>query len=606
MKVMVRSIYCFLLFTLCFSLLPTNVSAQMMTEREIKDQYEKARRKLDRNKNEQASKLFYELIENAEALPAYQTRSLYQLSVALFKQDLYLVALNYVMRFLRKAKKKNSGYFIRSLVRLTEIAEKIGDETLIVGMIGSIPLLKNAPKKGAVPLYFLTSFQGKMRRFVPILRKKRRFKRARYIKKFIRQINALRNSLSYFLARRYFLKGRYATAFRYLSLIKKNAQQNYFAKAKYLTAVMRARLADSMASKGKFKAGIKMNEKAIGLFQDILKLKLPGATTTLPKTAKSSPELLKQIKAYAQYGIARANYALGFSKSAMLKKPKSAKINYQRALRAYRDIPKNKGIPQAQSLFESAYTHFMMDQYHFALGQLIALESPYYTINFFPEMRILRALIYYRNCKYEDTKQTIKEFKKQYDPLKKKLGRLVAKKKNSNWRAKYHEYFKKQEALQRNKKKTDIPASIVVVVKGNKKLRNYRSLLVQLSRELRIIRKKGSSWRESNLGKRLIETASRLRLSLQDRAGDSIHYALKEVLTEITQQLATSSLIKIETLRRQRIELTRYAEGGGIEQDEYPYTIVTEQNHIYWPYQGEFWRDEVGFYRQFIQGECKR
>lgn len=291
------------------------------------------------------------------------------------------------------------------------------------------------------------------------------------------------------------------------------------------------------------------------------------------------------------------------------KKYKKADKLYQRSINEYAKVPKKKGIFQAQMLFETAYTFFMMRKYHFSLGQLLALQSPYYRINFFPELRILRSLIYYRNCKYEDTKQTISIFQKKYNPLKATLETLVKKRKAGKvvkWRREYFKYFLKQDKQLKAKKKTEVPTSILEVVRTAKELRNYRQLLKKLSEELAIIRSKGAAWKESNLGKALIEAAGKIRVNLQNRAGDSVYDSLNNVFLELRRLLTQATLIRIESLRKQKEELLRYAEGGGIEQDEYFYTIVTEQNHIYWPYQGEYWRDEVGYYRQFIQGECKR
>jgi len=247
-----------------------------------------------------------------------------------------------------------------------------------------------------------------------------------------------------------------------------------------------------------------------------------------------------------------------------------------------------------------------MGQYHFALGKLIALQSPYYKMGFFPELQIVRSLIYYKNCKYSDTLASVKHFQTTYAPLKKQLKELVSRRKKKKWLIQYYEYFLKQDSLLKNKQKTKLPPSLIALMSSGKAIRNYRSLLINLGKELTIIRSKGARWKESNLGRALLEVALNFRTTLKKFAGGTIWYSLKRNLSEVSNLLGQAMIIQLETLQAQKKELMRYAEGGGIEQDEYRYTIVTEQSHIYWPYQGEYWRDEIGNYRQFIQGECKR
>jgi hypothetical protein len=33
-------------------------------------------------------------------------------------------------------------------------------------------------------------------------------------------------------------------------------------------------------------------------------------------------------------------------------------------------------------------------------------------------------------------------------------------------------------------------------------------------------------------------------------------------------------------------------------------TIVVPDDHYYWPFEGEFWKDEVGYYKFAVTGEC--
>jgi hypothetical protein len=400
----------------------------------------------------------------------------------------------------------------------------------------------------------------------------------------------LRIKVAYLMGRYYFLRGPrgFKTARRFLNLVKKDAPGDFYHKSLYLRGVMASWV-------GKYKM-------SISYFRNLLK------AAGNAKAAKS----INTIKEQARYGVARTLYARGrVGQIRHQDAPKKFKKErymglYKNSLKEYDMLTKKRGVFQAQVLFETAYTYFMMEQYHFALGKLLALQSPYYTTGFFPELQILRALIYFKTCKYDDTKVTVENFRKQYIPLSKKLTSLIANRKGKRWRAEYYRYYLEQQKKLKNKAKTDIPASIIASIGKEKALQNYESLMRKVDSELQAIRGKSGSWRESNVGKSLLKRAVLLRSTLRKQAGDSIFKALRILRNDISSQINQSRIIQLETLQNQKKELLRYAEGGGIEQDEFRYTIVTEQNHIYWPYQGEYWRDEVGYYRQFIQGECKQ
>ena len=53
-----------------------------------------------------------------------------------------------------------------------------------------------------------------------------------------------------------------------------------------------------------------------------------------------------------------------------------------------------------EALFESSWADYRIGQYEQALGNLITLSSPFFRDEYFPEALILKAVIYYENCRY--------------------------------------------------------------------------------------------------------------------------------------------------------------------------------------------------------------
>lgn len=546
--------------------------SQTMTRTEIRRQYRKAFQMLRQNRYERASQLFFDIVENGTEAPGFQRRAQLQLARSLFRQDLHLVAVSNVFTILQNTPvDKPSEIFRSSLRGLISIAETIGDESLIVDLLRQVGRFSTKialpPDRDPVDFLLNPRPKDKRRSWWP----------------------QLRNSFAYFMGRGLFLGQNRSRARRFLRLVTPEAKNHYYAKSLYLMGVM-----DAQEEKI-----IRSNKT----FRKILEITSPLGT---------KDGLLNTVKEEALFGIARNFYAQARiaqeqHESNRVRHKKETYMEYFRqALHAYNQIPKHGQIFQDQVLFETAYSYFMMEHYHFALGQLLALNSPYYRTGFFPELEILRALIFFKTCKYENTKETVAKFLNEYQPLKKRLDELVKNSKDKKWRAQYYDYYLQQLKLLQGNKPTEIPASVITVLSKGKALKNYEALMRKIETERTLIRGKSSSWRESNIGKAMLTRAVDLLSSLRVRAGVSLYNNIRQINLEVGQQLNQARFIQLETLQNQKKELERFAEGGGIEQDETRYTIVTEQNYMYWPFQGEFWRDEIGYYRQFIQGECKR
>ena len=65
----------------------------------------------------------------------------------------------------------------------------------------------------------------------------------------------------------------------------------------------------------------------------------------------------------------------------------------------------------------------MAGDYPHALGNIHTIESPYFPNSFYPEADILKAVIYFANCQYDDATTIVAQFKKKYEPIKKELDK---------------------------------------------------------------------------------------------------------------------------------------------------------------------------------------
>src|SRR5580693_7561583 len=68
------------------------------------------------------------------------------------------------------------------------------------------------------------------------------------------------------------------------------------------------------------------------------------------------------------------------------------------------------------ALFEESWAYFMAGDYSHALGNIHTIEAPYFPNSYYPEADVLRAVIYFANCQYDDALIIVSKFRARYEP----------------------------------------------------------------------------------------------------------------------------------------------------------------------------------------------
>ena len=64
----------------------------------------------------------------------------------------------------------------------------------------------------------------------------------------------------------------------------------------------------------------------------------------------------------------------------------------------------------AESLFEASWAYFMKTLNSKALGNIHTLNAPYFEDQFFPESMLLKSVIYFKYCLYDQAQEAIQDF----------------------------------------------------------------------------------------------------------------------------------------------------------------------------------------------------
>ncbi|MCU0693315.1 MAG: hypothetical protein MUF54_18145, partial [Polyangiaceae bacterium] len=113
-------------------------------------------------------------------------------------------------------------------------------------------------------------------------------------------------------------------------------------------------------------------------------------------------------------------------------------------------------------LFEESWAYFMAGDYPRALGNIHTIQSPFFPNSFYPEADILKAVIFFANCRYEEATTVVARFKLRYEPIKKEMGSVLARYKGENQE---QAFFKFMRDVREGK--ADLDEKIRPIVEGS-------------------------------------------------------------------------------------------------------------------------------------------
>ena len=220
-----------------------------------------------------------------------------------------------------------------------------------------------------------------------------------------------------------------------------------------------------------------------------------------------------------------------------------------------------------------------------------------------PEAHILRCLTFFNLCEYSEVNKLVRDFQTTYQPLATEIAEYIkpfAEKQREPQEA-YEEFFVKF-------KRGKIPDSLVRRIEMNHDFESLHRHVRQIEREQMMIRAKKATWRDSSLGVRLNEKLGKDVEKYKRRAGIVFINELAKIGDEVKDLIAQSDIILFEVVNAQKEEYEekfRNPEEVNIYED-LRYNYATSADYIYWPFTGEYWEDELGYYRYTEKGACKK
>jgi tetratricopeptide (TPR) repeat protein len=254
------------------------------------------------------------------------------------------------------------------------------------------------------------------------------------------------------------------------------------------------------------------------------------------------------------------------------------------------------------SLFEASWAFFLADEYSRALGNVHTLNAPYFTNYFYPEALVLKAVVFFSNCQMSNATAVVQQFHEKYDPVKTKLDELLTKYQDN---AQFFEFLQQIRAG-----KTDLAREVRGIVRSavsDRAVLANLEYVALLDDENRNLEQSPAQFKGSSLGARIQQDVLVAKSFAVDQAGDTAkarYNRLIEDMQDLSNQVDT---VEIEVLNYQRgqisAELQQQQTAAGQSSGG---SVFVSPEHNVWPFNGEYWRDELGYYRQEVTYKCGR
>lgn len=278
---------------------------------------------------------------------------------------------------------------------------------------------------------------------------------------------------------------------------------------------------------------------------------------------------------------------------------------FDNSFKSYRHVSKDS-VYYYDALFEQSWAFFMSGYPNHALGALHSLESPFFSNRYNPEAAVLKSLVYYWMCQYDDSRISLaafnKKYKKSIDGLASVINRKILREQTSYQL--FENYISGVSGAS-----LGIPREILEVAASSDSLKPLRDQYATIVEEKTKLNTKGI-YRTLQGSNKAISFLEKWESSLKKGIGKQFYAELKDIKTAYDQLHEQAQFLEIELLMSEkdhllgkelhasnkitRVSKKRDVKGWGLDQS------MSWDNSS----KQEYWWDEIGYYIYKVEPKC--
>jgi tetratricopeptide (TPR) repeat protein len=268
--------------------------------------------------------------------------------------------------------------------------------------------------------------------------------------------------------------------------------------------------------------------------------------------------------------------------------------NFPRAIEYLAKVPRDSDF-WLEAQFERAWAHFRLDDMNGAIALLFTHGSPFFDDWYYPEGQLLRVYALFLLCKFPEASKQIDLFKAHYQPLHGQLRAAMTGLGPADAFALAEDYVGQGVP-------GSMPPSVLRSWAGDARLEAAVDSVHHADDELTRMRNVSanpfvaevSGWLSTRRDLIVQQEGERVRERLQARTD-----ALGEMLTNV--EISKLDMLQFETRLYEQASAT-----GKLADTERKVTRKERirKGWVWWPWEGEYWVDELGYYSVNAIPEC--
>ncbi len=257
-----------------------------------------------------------------------------------------------------------------------------------------------------------------------------------------------------------------------------------------------------------------------------------------------------------------------------------------------------------QALFESAWSFFMMQKHNNTLGNLHTIQSPFFNDRFYPESYILQAVTFLRLCRYSEVKNAMLTFKDRHLKLTKELKGILG-----TYRGDYQRFFKIIYDYQVGSlKKYSNTWPVFDFISRVDAFKEAQNTIRFSDREIARLSNVKGVWVETGLSDELKQFLNQKKSLAIASAGKHLYSQAADAYAYLMDLSRQTDLINAEMLLGKVDELRAKLKIGTADKKAVfiggMQAFNPRQDLEYWPFEGEYWKDELGGYVYNLASKC--
>jgi tetratricopeptide (TPR) repeat protein len=412
------------------------------------------------------------------------------------------------------------------------------------------------------------------------------------------EFDEVRDELYYLLGRFYYQKGDLAQGIALLDQVPEKS--DYYIPAQFFLGVAYTRDWKGEPAVESFKEvlrrSIALREAAAAnkKKEKKKKVKVKGKAKAGKRRNKdltsielSFEEEMKQYEHLAALGLANIFYMVG---------------KFDTSIKYLDKIPLDSAY-FLDAIHWAAWTEFRMVEvdeensnrhYQRTLGYVHTLNAPFFEDYLYPDALKLKAVTYYFNCRYDSAKRTVDEFNRRYPKTMEDLKGILDQAPE--------DFALYDLALKIRKEESGLdPFVEQVALKAlqDKQLGKYFAYVAELEREMEMFDDMSGNFKSAGVGERVTEDLDLALSQAREATG-------AEARTRITGMIKEIKDLKIEMIKVQFEILEKRKQQKSLEAyPAKPQKPEIDPEHEIYKYNGEYWQDELGYYRYEVTSICK-